>query len=262
VYIDKHYTPNPNAKAVLIPIAPDIIDVYKPKAVENEFKEDKRGATTMIADSLNVKIKNILADSLQGISFSSINKFDTLQLQIHDDRYFKEITRKIGKDSIVMVFRIPRKNVFDSLDPSNTVYFIITSIKIERNMNAGTPGHWMMNSQPPSDEAYVSNAYSSSFSMVSFGNSGGSISSFTPPPPPSMPMQYMPGTGGSDELSAQIRFAIWDKKLDETVCYGELDVSEGIFLMMTKNTWIHLYESIGCAILKNSPFTHPQGNND
>jgi hypothetical protein len=154
IFIAETYSPRLNSNVAFIPLTREEIILHSPKQIEEAFKEDRRGASRIITDTGNTQIKKALADSLKGVTFSFSTRIDSLGLSVQDDRYFKDALRKVGKDSIPIAFRIPRKTIFDSLDPGNDVYFIITSIQFEKYPNAGFTSN---RTEPGSDERCYAN---------------------------------------------------------------------------------------------------------
>lgn len=252
VFIDKNFNPPPDVKAALIPINPETIYTFDDleNTVKDVFENDQRNSVQIIADSLNIAIKNVLARSLHKISFSPLNKLDTLHISTKDNQCFDIVTRRVGKDSVSFCFWIPRKRAFDSLENGISVLFVISSIDFRRATQDGSPGYWTMNKSTSSvNESKFSNNYSSPSNYKSLN-----LSSFSPPTP-TTPMQFHQGGGGSDKLEATVQFDIWDKNTNTAISYGEFKVSERIFLMMmTKNTWLNIFNKIGYALIQNSPF--------
>ena len=254
IVIDKDYFIAPESKVTFIPVSPEVINGYNPKDVEKAFKTDNRGASKILVDSLNSILNSVMADSLVGAVFVKSTMWDSIRLSVSDDRYLRDFICKIGKDSVSMSLRIPRKEVFDTLNLASSVYFVVTSITFTRIKSSGSPGFWMMSSsnsyeiekqQTTSASLYSSQVIQSpSFESIAY-----SPPTITPPT-----MMYMGGGGGSDNLTAKIRYAIWDHHINKAIAYGEFEASHGIFFKVTDNSWTSLFKNIALLLISNSPF--------
>lgn len=223
VSIDKNYTPPPDNKAALIPINPESIYNYDDvdDALKDAFKNDQRNIVQIIADSLNIAIKNVLAQSLHKVSFSPLTKLDSLNISTKNNQCFDIVTRRAGEDSVTFCLWVPRKTAFDTLENDISVLFVISSIDFRRTSQAESPGFSIMQSP--------------------IGMSGFST------------MQFHPGHR-TDELEATVQFNIWDKNTSTVISYGQFKVSERISFELTRKTWLRIFNKIGQGLIQNSPF--------
>ena len=133
LFIDKEYLIRPETKVTFIPVSHDVFKGYNPKEVEKAFKSDNRGASKILVDNLNSVINKVLADSLVEVEFIGPSMWNSLQISVFDDKYLRDFICKIGDDSVVMALRIPREDVFDTLNLATSVYFVITSVDFSNN---------------------------------------------------------------------------------------------------------------------------------
>lgn len=253
IFIEEAYSPRLNINVAFIPLTREEIILHSPKQIEEAFKEDRRGASRIITDTGNTQIKKALADSLKGVTFSFSTRIDSLGLSVQDDRYFKDALRKVGKDSIPIAFRIPRKTIFDSLDPGNDVYFIITSIQFEKYPNAGFTSNL---TEPGSDEWCYANNDPPAHYLMGMNRYTGSSYFVNPTfqPPVSFPMHPFPLMQQPEKVKVRVRFAVWDKTIDSIVSCGEVIKKTGTVYRTDKHAWRSIFRYIGFTMATYSPF--------
>jgi hypothetical protein len=58
----------------------------------------------------------------------------------------------------------------------------------------------------------------------------------------------------SDKLSLTGEFVLWDNLAGKMVALGELNEKAGVFMAMTKNTWINIVQSISSKVFLGKPY--------
>lgn len=128
---------------------------------------------------------------------------------------FRTINQEVAQDETVNL-RVPANNVISG--ESAPFVLVIDNISISRVKKAGTP-------------------------MMAGGGGmgvGGGM--------------MMGGSGGSDNLVLAGTFVLWDNTAGKIVSYGKIDEKAGVFLAMTKNTWIAMVNNISSKIFIGKPY--------
>jgi hypothetical protein len=61
-------------------------------------------------------------------------------------------------------------------------------------------------------------------------------------------------TGGSDKLVVTGTFSLWDNTAGKVVAFGKLNEKAGVFIAMTKNTWLSMVKSVSKDIFIGKPY--------
>lgn len=180
-----------------------------------------------------------MANSLSGIAFASSTILDTIQVTTSNCQFFGDYMGHVGRDSLPITLRIPRKPVFDSIAPGISVYFIITSIDFGGNKNRGSARL---------SSSYIPQPYHL-FSSLKNGSVVPPLSYF-PPPMQEFPHHFHYTTRSNPETT--VRYTIWDQQSDRVVSYGVFTASH--YFIYSSGSWVNLFEEIAAAFIKNSQF--------
>jgi hypothetical protein len=148
-YFNQQYKGNLKSYSIgLYPLDGTIISISKDdqtafmnpfyKKKRNDYKNDNRPLTTVLKDSGYVWMYKAIKDSIPKLI--RMNSIDTSDIIQNNDKKFKSIFMKIGRDSIQHYFRIPKKEHFSTFNTTANIVIIINKIEFtQKNGSSGIP---------------------------------------------------------------------------------------------------------------------------
>jgi hypothetical protein len=130
-FVNKHFsTQSTKVTTVLFPLAKDIITVYDPGEVYEDFKSDKREASSILIDSGYAAMKKSFKDSLRNAEILEFVDNFNKDLYLNDASIFFTVKQAIGKDSLIYEFQVPKEEYVLKHVKSCDIIIVVNKITI------------------------------------------------------------------------------------------------------------------------------------
>lgn len=212
-----------NKTLLIMPIADYIVNVQNKDDVSDDFEEDKREPELIVKELVAKVINNNAQKFLSGINLLKAD-FDTnMFLSQRDTSVYFSVYKKIGEDSTLYRFFVPRNEALKSKGVSPDIVVVINKLSFGRNITSGgsyyVPGHTVT-------------------------TPGGT---FTTP-------GHFATNASTEFLGANLEFIIYDYLENDVIVYGKTSVKTDVFFAMTKSTWTSTFDKIASELFNRKPF--------
>lgn len=223
IYLNKDYKDKEfiGKTIMVMPFTEKSIYVQNKDDVQDDFEDDKRDANEVVSDSLYSMIVKKSKIWLENTTVLDVSKDSLKYFSQTDKKLFNSYIFKIGKDSIIQNFFLPKREVILNKNLNPDIIICINEGAFSRGLTSSTP------------------TYSPGMTVSTPGGS------FT-----------TPGTFGSsstETLGADIKFIVYDFSADKIISYGAENMGIPFLFGMSKSTWESVFRNITHIILENVP---------